>query len=195
MLVVYAPGWPSSFLPISPSASSSEPLPQQPERAGPAEPHINAQISALITTRAWIFRPTYLIWHDRVVIANPLECYSLSNLFIYVSFARSLSVPILLPRSITELHFSLHFLSLASSITAVVLSLGWVSGFSASIKDKPGLVLSPASNTPSGAPGPSRFSFWSLKTLLHYSFIQPQHGLPHSVAVMEHDLYIYPLAS
>lgn len=45
--------------------------PPQPEWADPAGPHINAQISALITTLSWIFHPMYLIWHDRVVIANP----------------------------------------------------------------------------------------------------------------------------
>lgn len=60
-------------------------LPQKPERAGPAEPHINAQISALITTQPWIFHPTYLIWLDRVVIVDPKKCYSVWNLFIYVS--------------------------------------------------------------------------------------------------------------
>lgn len=169
-------------------------LPQQPERAGPAEPHINAQISALITTQPWIFHPTYLIWLDRVVIVDPKKCYSVCNLFIYVS--RS-------PFSFSTVFAPLHscyrlsdsIFSLANSIAAVVLSLGRVSGFSASIKDKPRLVLSPVSNMLCWAPGPGRSGFWSLKTLLHYSFIQFHYGLPHSVTVMEHDLYIYPLAS
>lgn len=92
--------------------------PQQPERAGPAEPHINAQTSAMITTLPWIFHPTYLIWHDRVVIANPLKCYSLRNLFICTRTLCSNSSTFFAPLHSCYRH-SDFILSLANSIAAV----------------------------------------------------------------------------